>query len=70
MGNAILAAASGTSVLTDEIKTAVNSGMLNLSATVSDVVLLAVPVTISVIALTAGVKYALKKVRGVISSAA
>lgn len=60
----------GKSVLTDDVKTAVSNGMADLSATVSDVVLLAVPVTVGVIALTAGVNFALRKVKGVIASAA
>ena len=67
---AVLASSyTGTSVLTDAVKTAVSNGIADLSATVSDVILLAVPATIGVIALTAGVNYALRKVRGVIAKA-
>lgn len=58
---------TGVSVLTEGIKTAVNHGMLDLSATVSDVVLIAVPVVIGVIALTAGVNFAVSKVRSIAS---
>lgn len=61
---------TGASLLTEGVKTAINSGLANMSATVSDVILIVIPVAISIIALTAGVKYALKKVKGVISQAA
>lgn len=71
----ILAAESGgssaaTGVLTEAMTQAIQSGFDSLAATVTQVTLLAVPVTVSVIALTGGVRYALKKVRGVIASAA
>lgn len=66
----MLLASASSSVLTDEVKTAINTGLDSLSATVSDVVMLVIPVSITIIALTAGVRYALKKVRGVISQAA
>ena len=65
-----MAASTGTSLITESIKTAIESGLANMSATVSDVILITIPVTIGIIALTAGVKFALKKVKGVISSAA
>lgn len=71
MPNVLAADATGAkSLLTDAVKAAINSGLANMSATVSDVILIVVPVTISIIALTAGVKYALKKVKSVISQAA
>lgn len=60
---------AGTSVLTDTVKSAISSGISDMSATVSDVILLVIPATIGVIALTAGVNYALRKIRGVISKA-
>ncbi len=63
-------ASSATGVLTDAMTQAIQSGFDSLAATVTQVTLLAVPVTVSVIALTGGVRYALKKVRGVIASAA
>ncbi len=66
----ILAASTGTSLITDSIKTAIESGLANMSATVSDVILLTIPVTVGIIALTAGVSFALKKVKGVMSQAA
>lgn len=62
-------ASSASSVLTDAVKGAITSGVASLSATVSDVILIVVPATIGVIALTAGVNYALRKIRSVISSA-
>lgn len=61
--------ASGTSVLDQATKTAITGGLADLGATVTDVVAITIPVAISVIALTAGVKYALKKVKGVINQA-
>lgn len=67
MGVLLTGEYQGVSVLTEAIKEAVNHGMLDLSATVSDVVLIAVPVVIGVIALTAGVNFAISKVRSVAS---
>lgn len=64
-----LAADAASSVLTESVKSAITSGVDSLSATVSDVILIVVPATIGVIALTAGVNYALRKIRSVISSA-
>lgn len=46
------------------------SGFDSLSATVNQVLVIAVPCAVGIIALTGGVRYALKKVRGVIASAA
>lgn len=65
----VLAAADyvGKSVLTDGIKTAVSNGMADLAATVDDVVLISVGVIIGVIALTAGVNFAISKVRSITS---
>lgn len=57
-------------VLNDEVVAAVTNGFATLSATVNQVILLSIPTTIGIITLTAGVRYALKKVRGVISQAA
>lgn len=65
----LLGAATGTSLITDAIKASVNSGLADMSATVSDVILLVIPTTIAIIALTAGVRYALRKVKGVMSAA-
>lgn len=65
----IAAASTGVSVLTNnaDIKTAIETGIANLSATVSDVLLIAVPAVVGVIALTAGVNFAMSKVRSVAS---
>lgn len=56
-----------TSVLTESVKTAISNGMGDLSATVTDVLLISVPVVVGVIALTAGVNFAMSKVRSVAS---
>lgn len=66
----LLGSTTAPSVLDETMKAAIKSGFEALSATVSDVLVLAVPVAVSVIALTAGINYALKKVKGVISMAA
>ena len=70
----ILAASEGASsvsgVLTEAMTQSIQSGFDTLAATVTQVTLISVPVTVSIIALTGGVRYALKKVRGVIASAA
>lgn len=72
--SAVFAATSGTpaasGVLTEAMTQAIQSGFDSLSATVTQVILISVPVSVSIIALTGGVRYALKKVRGVIASAA
>lgn len=60
---------SGVSVLDEAMKGVIQAGMLNLQATVSDVLVVAVPVIVGVIALTAGVGYALRKVHAVMSNA-
>lgn len=48
----------------------ITDGFATLTATVSQVIPLAVAAAVSIIALTGGVNYALKKVRGVIHQAA
>ncbi|MFG6333177.1 MAG: hypothetical protein K1W28_15420 [Lachnospiraceae bacterium] len=60
-------AASGA--LTDAMLTAIEGGFNTLSATVGQVIPLVVTASVSVICLTAGVNYALKKIRGVLSKA-
>lgn len=68
--NALLnlaAAYTPTSVLSESVKSAISNGMGDLSATVTDVLLIAVPVIVGVIALTAGVNFAMSKVRSVAS---
>lgn len=69
MGAVMPVAAAGTSVLTDNIKTSIQNGIANLQATVSDAIAITIGATVGVIALTAGVSYALKKIKGVVKSA-
>lgn len=57
----------GSSVLTGDVKEAIQHGMLDLSATVTDVLLISVGVIVGVIALTAGVNFAMSKVRSIAS---
>ena len=59
-----------TGVLTEAMLQVVQNGFDSLSATVGQVLTISVPAAVGIIALTGGVKYALKKVRGVIASAA
>ena len=58
-----------TSVLTEAMKTTISGGFNTLQATISDVLTVSVPACVAIIALTAGVGYALRKVRGAIASA-
>ena len=67
---AILASGAAQGVLTESVLQAVTSGFDSLQATVTQVIGISVPASVAIIALTGGVRYALKKVRGVISSAA
>lgn len=60
-------ALTGTSVLNATMKTAVETGINDLVATVDDVLLITVPAIIGVIALSAGVNFAMSKVRGITS---
>ena len=57
------------SVITDAIKTQVVNGIADMQATVTELVGLSIPATIVVVGLTAGVKYAIKTVKGVIANA-
>lgn len=66
----ILASSGATGVLDEVMKASIQSGFDSLAATVNQVLVIAVPVAVGLIALTGGVKYALKKVKGVISQAA
>ena len=61
------AAASGA--LTEAMITAIQGGFDTLVATVSQVIPISVTASVSLIALTAGINYALKKIRGAISKA-
>lgn len=62
-------AASASGALTESMLTAVQGGFDTLVATVGQVIPIAVTASVSVIALTCGVNYALKKIRGVLSKA-
>lgn len=64
-----LGTATASSLITAEIKAAIDNGLGSMSATVSDVILIVIPTTIAIIALTSGVRYALRKVKGVMSAA-
>ena len=61
--------ALGASVLDETMKTVVSGGFTTLTDTVSDVLTIAVPAIVGVIALTAGIGYAVRKIRSVISNA-
>lgn len=65
-----VASATPTGVLTDDMIQVISSGFTSLQGTVNQVLVIAVPASVALIALTGGVKYALKKVKGVIASAA
>lgn len=67
-GTAIVVAA-GTSAITEAMKATIQSGFDTMTATVTDVVGISVVAAVAVICLTAGVNYALKKIRGVMSKA-
>ena len=57
-------------VLDEAMLQVVTGGFETLQATVTQVLTVSVPAAVSIIALTGGVRYALKKIRGVIASAA
>lgn len=61
--------ASASGVLTEGLLASVQSGFDSVVATVGQVIPIAVTASVSVIALTAGVDYALKKVKGVLKKA-
>ena len=61
--------ALGASVLDETMKTVISGGFTTLTDTVSDVLTVAVPAIVGVIALTAGIGYAVRKIRSVISNA-
>lgn len=67
--NLLASSSSASGVLTDAMLSSITDAFSNLSATVSQVLVVAVPATVGIIALSAGVKYALKKVRGALSQA-
>lgn len=65
----MLATVTGTSVITDGMKTALEQGFQNLLATVTDVMGISVPVAITCIALVAGISFGLKQLKGVLYKA-
>lgn len=67
--NVLASAATGTSVISDAMKTALEQGFQNLLATVNDVMGISVPVAITAIALVAGISFGLKQLKGVLSKA-
>jgi len=67
MTQALLSA--GTSALDATTQSVIQDGFNTMTATVTDVVAIAVVASVGVICLTAGVNYALKKIRGVLSKA-
>lgn len=69
MFNALLSSQAASSVLDTTLKGVIQSGFDSMTATVTDVVGIAVVAAVSVVCLTAGVNFALKKIRGVISKA-
>ena len=70
MNYVVLAEAGAVSgALDTTTMTAIQNGMNQLVSTVQQIVPIAVVASVSVIAITAGVNFALKKVKGVISKA-
>ena len=55
---------AGTSVLTDAMKTAMESGIANLTATFNDVLGVVIPAALVLICINAGANFALGKIRG------
>ena len=68
-GLVVLASGASSGVLTEALSTAITSGFNDLSATVTQVLLISVPAAVGVIALSQGVNFALRKVRGVLHMA-
>lgn len=66
----LVATATTTGVLDASTLDVITQAFGTLQGTVSQVLAVSVPASVGIIALTGGVRYALKKVRGVIASAA
>ena len=66
----LVATATTTGVLDADTLQVITEAFGTLQGTVSQVLAVSVPASVAIIALTGGVRYALKKVRGVIASAA
>lgn len=65
----INALGASTGVLDESMLAIVTGGFETLTATVTQVLTVSVPACVGIIALTAGVGYALRKVRSVIANA-
>lgn len=65
----LLASAAGTSAISTDMKAVLQGGFADMTATVTDVVGISVAACVGIICLTAGVNYALKKIRGVLNKA-
>lgn len=55
------------SFLTDTVQQAVSHGMLDMQSTVTDVLLISIPIIIAVIGLTVGANFAISKIRSIAS---
>lgn len=55
------------SFLTDTVQSAVSNGMMDMQATVTDVLLISIPIIIAVIGLTVGANFAISKIRSIAS---
>lgn len=62
-------AGSGTSTLDATVTSAISSGAQDLLATVTNVIGITIPVTITAIGIVVGAKFALKQIKGVMSKA-
>lgn len=65
----LAAESGGTSVIDTTLKSAITTGANNLLATVSDVVAVTVPVTITAVGIVIGCRFALKQLKSVLSTA-
>lgn len=69
MMHPFILAATSASAIDEATKGVIQSGFDTMTATVTDVVGIAVAASVGVICLTAGVNYALKKIKGVLNKA-
>ncbi len=63
------AASGGTNLLTGEVMDAITNGFASLAVTATAVVAIAATTGVSIIGLSAACKYAMKKIKGTLSSA-
>ncbi len=66
---ALLAEGAATSALDASTKAVIQGGLDTMQATITDVIGIVVVTAVAVIALTSGVNYALRKIRGIMSKA-